>query len=76
MCATGAVVWWPGAGRLRQGFRYQRRSKWQIQNYDLHKVLGIVTLVALAVIAFTGASYAFLRRFLRRPVLRPWPGAG
>jgi uncharacterized iron-regulated membrane protein len=59
MCATGAVVWWPGAGRLRQGLRYRWRSKWQIQNYDLHKVLGIVTLAALVVIAFTGASYAF-----------------
>jgi uncharacterized iron-regulated membrane protein len=59
MCVTGAAVWWPGAGRLRQGFRYRWRAKWQIQNYDLHKVLGIFALLALAVIAFTGASYAF-----------------
>jgi uncharacterized iron-regulated membrane protein len=65
MCATGAVVWWPGAGRVRQGFRYRWRSKWQIQNYDLHKMLGIVTLAALAVIAFTGASYAFPQSYRR-----------
>jgi uncharacterized iron-regulated membrane protein len=59
MCLTGAIVWWPGARRLRQGFRYHWGSRWQIQNYDLHKTLGIFALLGLAVIAFTGASYAF-----------------
>ena len=59
MCLTGALVWWPGAARIGQGFRYHWGAKWQIQNYDLHKVLGIVSLLILAVIAFTGAFYAF-----------------
>ena len=59
MCATGIVVWWPGAGKLWLGFRYHWRARWQIQNYDIHKILGIAALVLLAVIAFTGASYAF-----------------
>jgi uncharacterized iron-regulated membrane protein len=66
MCATGMVVWFPGVTRLRQGFRYHWGAKWQIQNYDLHKVLGIAALAALVVIGFTGASYAFpagYRRF-------------
>jgi uncharacterized iron-regulated membrane protein len=74
MCLTGVVVWWPGAGRVRHGFRYHWRAKWQIQNYDLHKVLGIVALMMLTVIAFTGASYAFpdgYRRMFGAPASLP-----
>jgi uncharacterized iron-regulated membrane protein len=59
MCLTGAVVWWPGARRLRYGFRYHWQASWKGQNYDVHKVLGIASLLLLAIIAFTGASYAF-----------------
>jgi uncharacterized iron-regulated membrane protein len=64
-CLTGIVVWWPGARRVWQGFRYHWGAKWQIQNYDLHKVLGIVILLALAVLAFTGAYYAFPESYKR-----------
>jgi uncharacterized iron-regulated membrane protein len=59
MCLTGTVVWWPGATRVRHGFRYHPRAGWKGQVYDFHKILGIVSMLILAVIAISGASYSF-----------------
>ncbi len=56
---TGLVVWWPGLAHWTFGFRYLWGARWKRQNYDLHKVVGFYTSMALAVVAFTGAYFAF-----------------
>ncbi len=59
LCITGVVIWWPGARRVKTGFHYHSRAGWKTQNYDIHKIGGILTVAPLAVIAISGAYYAF-----------------
>ncbi len=59
LSVTGLVVWWPGLPRWTFGFRYLRGAGWKRQTYDLHKVTGFYASVAMAVVAFTGAYFAF-----------------
>lgn len=56
---TGLVVWWPGLVHWRFGFRYLWGARWKRQNYDVHKVVGFYSSVAVAFVAFTGAYYSF-----------------
>jgi uncharacterized iron-regulated membrane protein len=56
---TGLVVWWPGIGHWRFGFRYLWGARWKRQNYDLHKIIGFYSSLALAFVALTGAYFAF-----------------
>jgi len=56
---SGIVVWWPGRRWWRQGFVYERRARWKRQNYDLHKLGGFVSSVALILLAITGAYWSF-----------------
>lgn len=63
MCLTGAIVWWPGAGRLGTGFRYHKRARWKGKIFDLHKITGASFLVVIFVVAATGASYEFPRTY-------------
>src|SRR5580704_17169666 len=48
---TGLVIWWPGARRIVTGFHFHRRAGWKTQNYDIHKILGLLTMPPLAIIA-------------------------
>lgn len=59
LCLTGLVVWWPGVRRVITGFHFHTRAGWKTQNYDIHKILGFFALAPLAVIAISGAYYAF-----------------
>jgi uncharacterized iron-regulated membrane protein len=56
---TGLVVWWPGAGHWRFGFSYLWASRWPRQTYDLHKLVGFYTSLALVVVALSGCYFAF-----------------
>jgi uncharacterized iron-regulated membrane protein len=56
---TGLVVWWPGAGHWRFGFRYLWGARWKRQNYDVHKIVGFYSSVVLTVVALSGAYFAF-----------------
>ncbi len=56
---TGLVVWWPGLAHWTFGFRYLFGSSWKRQNYDLHKIVGFYSSLAVAFVAFTGAYWAF-----------------
>jgi uncharacterized iron-regulated membrane protein len=56
---TGLVVWWPGTLHWLFGFRYAWRTGWKRQNYDLHKVVGFYSSVAVIVIALSGMYYSF-----------------
>jgi uncharacterized iron-regulated membrane protein len=59
LCITGLVIWWPGVRRIVTGFHFHRRAGWKTQNYDIHKILGFLAVLPLAVLAISGAYYAF-----------------
>jgi Uncharacterized iron-regulated membrane protein len=65
LCLSGLVIWWPGVKRIVTGFHFHPRAGWKTQNYDIHKILGFVSMVPLAVIAISGASYAFPETYRR-----------
>lgn len=63
MCATGLVIWWPGAKHWRRGLvvdvsRDARRMVW-----ELHRAIGIWTVAFLAMFAITGLSFVFPSQF-------------
>jgi uncharacterized iron-regulated membrane protein len=55
---TGAILW-SGWKRLTLGFKIRWRSPSRLINYDIHKVVGISSLIFLTTIAFTGAAMTF-----------------
>ena len=70
MCLSGIVVWWPGRRFWRKGFDYARGALWNRQNYDVHKLIGLVSFAFIALIAITGAYWSswFRRRAIHRDV--------
>ena len=56
---TGLIVWWPGAPRWLVGFRYAWRAGWKGQNYELHKIVGFYSSLALIIVALSGMTYSF-----------------
>lgn len=54
---TGLLLW-SGWQKLALGFKIRFGSKWRLLNYDLHKVIGILSLVFVANFAVTGAILA------------------
>jgi len=59
MCATGILIWWPGAKAWREGLRVKWRAGRKRVNYDLHRATGFCVLALLAVMAFTGFYFGF-----------------
>ncbi len=55
--ATGIILWWPIVHK--GGFRAATRIKRSQLNFDLHKVTGAVSALALAVVAFSGVYMVF-----------------
>ncbi|GAA6624142.1 PepSY-associated TM helix domain-containing protein [Scytonema sp. NUACC26] len=55
---TGLILW-NGWRSLKHGFKIRWNSPKQLVNYDLHKVGGIVSVVLLSLIAFTGTMMVF-----------------
>ena len=62
---TGLVVWWPGTSHWLFGFTYAWRTGWKRQNYDMHKVVGFYSSLAVMIIALSGMTYSF-------PALARW----
>jgi len=55
---TGFFLWWPFTRRLSRGFTIRRGRRWRVLGYDLHKVIGIVSLAFHVPVALTGALLA------------------
>jgi uncharacterized iron-regulated membrane protein len=55
---TGIILW-PGWRRLIAGFKIKWKAHIKRTNYDIHKVVGIIAAVFLAMIAFTGFCWNF-----------------
>jgi uncharacterized iron-regulated membrane protein len=58
LCLTGIVLW-PGWRKLIAGFKIKWNARAKRLNFDLHKVVGIITAVFLAMIAISGAGWNF-----------------
>jgi uncharacterized iron-regulated membrane protein len=56
--ATGLFLWWPFTRRPAHGFTIRRGRRWPVVGYDLHKVIGIVSLAFHVPVALTGALLA------------------
>ncbi|PPS43170.1 PepSY domain-containing protein [Chroococcidiopsis sp. TS-821] len=57
-CITGIVLW-PGWRKLINGFKIKWTARLQRVSFDIHKVVGIITALFLAMIAFTGFCWNF-----------------
>lgn len=57
--ALTGILLWPGWRRLLTGFKIKFDAHPQRLNFDLHKVIGILSAGFLAVIAFTGFCWNF-----------------
>jgi uncharacterized iron-regulated membrane protein len=55
---TGIMLW-PGWRKLVAGFKIKWNAHLKRLNFDLHKVVGIITATFLAMIAFTGFCWNF-----------------
>ena len=56
--ATGLFLW-TGWRKLKLGFKIRWQARWQILNYDLHNVGGIISVLLLSIVAFTGAAMVY-----------------
>jgi uncharacterized iron-regulated membrane protein len=54
MALTGLFYWWPGAGRLRQGFRVRVRGSADLRWRTLHREVGAGVALILLMSATTG----------------------
>ena len=56
---TGVWLWWPTLRRIAFGFRVRWSRPWFVVNYDVHRVVGIVSLPVIVLVAATGTALVF-----------------
>lgn len=56
---TGAVVWWPRAGKWLRAVSVRLRGSGRRVNYDLHRAGGFWTMAYLGLLALTGSGLVF-----------------
>lgn len=56
---TGIWLWWPTFKRFAFGFRIRWRRPAFVVNYDLHRVVGIISLPLVFLVALTGTFLVF-----------------
>jgi len=55
LCATGAVIWWPGTRRWRRSLSIERRASWNRFAWTLHSAFGFWFFLFLLMWGLTGA---------------------
>lgn len=60
-CISGAIIWWPKFGfrsgrQIKRAFSVRLKAGFMLLNYDLHRLLGILSVPVLLVVAFTGVE--------------------
>jgi uncharacterized iron-regulated membrane protein len=58
-CLSGLCLWWPRSGKFGQALRIKPKASIERFFFDLHKVVGIYSIVWLLIIAFTGFSFGY-----------------
>ncbi|GAA5048781.1 PepSY-associated TM helix domain-containing protein [Nocardia callitridis] len=56
LAVTGAIIWWPSLKRWKHGFRVRRRKGRFARDFDLHNVIGIISVPFLLMWGVTGAA--------------------
>ncbi|MED4229154.1 PepSY-associated TM helix domain-containing protein [Neobacillus cucumis] len=56
---SGIYLWWPGIKKSKNGFKMRRNKNVFVKNYDLHKVLGAVSIPFLLIVSLTGALFTY-----------------
>ena len=54
LCFTGAVIWWPGLGKLRRSLTLELKTNWKRLNWSLHNVIGLWTFAFVFLWAISG----------------------
>ncbi len=77
LAATGLVIWWPASGTWRRSLVFERGRR--VTAWHLHAIVGFWVCLPIAVLALTGAYFAFpnVAKALAHQVLSgaPAPGA-
>lgn len=65
-CGTGLYLWWPGISELGQALKIRHRAGMMQLTFDVHRLLGLFSAVALLLLASTGflLSYPSVLEFL------------
>ncbi|CRK83396.1 PepSY-associated TM helix domain-containing protein [Neobacillus massiliamazoniensis] len=56
---SGIYLWWPGIKKWKSGFKMRRSKNAYIKKYDVHKVIGGVSIPFLLIVSLTGALFAY-----------------
>jgi uncharacterized iron-regulated membrane protein len=59
LCATGAVIWWPGLSAWRKNLIVDFRKNWKRVSWELHSATGFWTVAVVAMWAITGGYFTF-----------------
>jgi len=59
LCATGAVLWWPGIRNWRRALVIDPRANWKRLNWSLHSALGFWFFGFVLLWGITGAYLSF-----------------
>jgi uncharacterized iron-regulated membrane protein len=65
LCLSGAILWWPGAGHVRNRFRLSWISGWWKFGWKLHHVTGAVSVVFIALLSITGTYFYWSSSYVR-----------
>ncbi|TDP94002.1 PepSY-associated TM helix domain-containing protein [Labedaea rhizosphaerae] len=57
LVVTGIITWWPGRKKLAHGFRVRTGKGRFARDYDLHNIIGIVSLPFILMWGVTGAAF-------------------
>jgi uncharacterized iron-regulated membrane protein len=56
---SGIVIWWNGIRDWTRGLKVNWLAGWKVLNYDMHRVVGAMSLVFVLVLSLSGFYYAF-----------------
>ena len=59
MCATGAVIWWPGIKNWRRSMRIQPTARFARLNWDLHSAVGFWCVLFVLIWGVSGICLCF-----------------
>ncbi|MBD3560659.1 PepSY domain-containing protein, partial [Planktothrix sp. FACHB-1355] len=62
LCVSGLVLW-TGWRKFIQGFKIRWKAPSKLLNYDIHKVLGMLSVAFLLLIVSTGVAMSFFSQF-------------
>lgn len=59
LCATGAMIWWPGMAQWRRSLWPEWKANWKRLNWSLHSAFGFWFFLIVLVWGVTGAYLCF-----------------